>query len=85
MSKLTKAVPVALMIMFCLSVSLISSSVMNGTHPLSAGAESVVLGGASDCHDFMEGFAVGMGIGAIFGCVWCAGVAIGAKVVGLFC
>ncbi len=85
MFKLNKMLPVALMIMLCLSVSLISSSSMNGTYSLSAGAEGVVIGGASDCHDFTEGFAVGMGVALLFGCVWCGAAGVAAKVVGLFC
>ncbi len=84
MSRLTKLTPVILMVLLCISVSLISSSAMNGTHPLSAAAEGMAVGG-SDCSDFMDGFAVGMGIGALFGCVWCAGVAVAAKAVALFC
>ncbi len=84
MFKLTKIVPVALIVLLCISVSLISASPMTGTHSLSAAAEGMVTGG-SECKDFMDGFAVGMGIGALFGCVWCAGVAIGAKAVALFC
>ncbi len=83
MPRLNKAVSVVLVIVLCFSVSQISS--LNGSYSLSAGAESAVVGGASDCHDFTEGFAVGMGVALLFGCAWCGVVAVGAKVVGLFC
>lgn len=71
-------------LVFCLAVSLWSAALTPGAHALSASAESLVIGG-SDCSDLMDGFAVGMGIGAVFGCVWCAAAAIGAKAIGLFC
>lgn len=74
--------PVLLIALLCLTVSLFSSTM--GSHALTTTAESLVVGG-SDCSDFMDGFAVGMGIGALFGCVWCAGGAIIAKGIALFC
>ena len=84
MFKRKSTVPVALVALLCIAVSLLSSAMIGGTQSLSAAAESMVVGG-SDCSDFLDGFAVGMGIGALFGCVWCVAGAIGAKVIALFC
>jgi hypothetical protein len=71
------------MVLLCATVSLLSAA-GNGSHSLQAAAESMAIGG-SNCSDFMDGFAVGMGIGALFGCALCAAGAIGAKLIGLFC
>ncbi len=73
-----------LVILICAAVSLLSASVSAGTHPLTAAAEGMSIGG-SDCSDLMDGLAVGMGIGMLFGCVWCGAGAIAAKAIGLFC
>ena len=71
-------------VVLCALVSLGSATMNSGPQALSASAEGVIVGG-SNCSDFMDGFAVGMGVGAIFGCVWCAAGAVGAKLIGLFC
>ncbi len=76
------AAPMALIVLLCVSISLLS--VTGESHSLSAAAENMVVGG-SNCSDFMDGFAVGMGIGALFGCVWCAAGAVTAKAIALFC
>jgi hypothetical protein len=60
------------------------SAISPGSHALDFSAENLVLGGSA-CASFMDGVAVGAGIATLFGCFWCAGVAIGAKAVGLFC
>jgi len=74
--------PVLLIALLCITVSLFSSAM--GSYALAPTAESLVVGG-SDCSDFMDGFAVGMGVAALLGCVWCAGGAIVAKGIALFC
>lgn len=84
MFKRKNAASVALVALICIAVSLLSSTTVAATHSLPASVESLVVGG-SNCSDFMDGFAVGMGIGALFGCVWCAAGAIGAKTIALFC
>ena len=76
--------PLLLVAMLCAAISLVSASMPAGAHPLSAAAESMFIGG-SDCSDLMDGFAVGMGIGVLFGCVWCGAGAIAAKAIALFC
>jgi len=76
--------PALLVVVLCLIVSLGSSAMAEGSHALSASSESLLIGG-SDCSDFMDGFAVGMGIGALFGCVWCTAGAIIAKGIATFC
>ncbi len=60
-----------------------TSSTMADTHLLSNAVESRAVGG-NDCGDFLNGFAVGMGIGAIFGCVWCPAGAVAAKAAQIF-
>jgi hypothetical protein len=79
--KYTTVLPI---VVLCIAVSLWSATMTPGAHALSAAAESMVIGG-SNCSDLLDGFAVGMGIGILFGCVWCAAGAIGAKAIGLFC
>jgi len=74
--------PVILIVALCLAISLFSST--TGSYMLTSAAESLAAGG-SDCSSFLDGFAVGMGIASLFGCVWCPAAAIGAKAVGLFC
>jgi hypothetical protein len=71
-------------VVLCAVISLGSATVTSGPQALSAAAEGFAVGG-SNCSDLMDGFAVGMGIAAIFGCVWCAAGAIGAKAIALFC
>lgn len=51
---------------------------MHGTHALTASTENVLVGG-NDCSDFLNGAAVGLGVGALFGCVWCGALALVAK------
>ena len=69
--------------LLCLAVILTSSTLPAGTGTLSAIAENAIVGG-SDCNDLLNGFAVGMGVAGLLGCVWCpAGAAI-AKVFELF-
>jgi hypothetical protein len=83
--KMGAALQRALLIgLLCLSISLYSSLAVAGTHALTASAESLVVGG-SDCSEFLDGFAVGMGVGVLFGCVWCGAGAVIAKGIGLFC
>ena len=53
--------PVLLLAVLCVTVSLFSSAFAAGSHALTPSVESLVVGG-SDCSDFMDGFAVGMGI-----------------------
>jgi hypothetical protein len=79
-----KHISVVLIALLCTTVSLGSATMANGTHLLSAAAENVLLGG-SDCSDLMDGLAVGLGIGVVFGCIWCGAGALVAKGVGLFC
>jgi len=78
-----KLVPVLLIVLLCTTVSLLSAAT-SGQHSLQASFESMAIGG-SNCSDFMDGFAVGMGIGVLFGCVWCGAGVIAAKTIGLFC
>jgi hypothetical protein len=68
----------------CLGLALMSASMAPGSHALAASAASSIIGG-SECADFMNGFAIGMGVGTLFGCLWCAGGAVLAKAVGAFC
>jgi len=76
---------VFLLALFCVGVSLCSSTAaLSNTHALSAAAETMVVGG-NDCSDFLNGAAVGLGVGALFGCVWCAAGALVAKGASLFC
>lgn len=79
-----KYATVLAIVVLCLAVSSWSATMTAGPHALSSAAESMVIGG-SNCSDLMDGFAVGMGIGIIFGCVWCGAGAIAAKAIGLFC
>ena len=77
-------VPIVLITLLGIGVCLSASATGSGAYSISAAAESAIVGG-SNCRDFLDGFAVGMGIGVLFGCVWCAAGAIGAKAIGLFC
>jgi hypothetical protein len=75
---------VTLIALLCMTVSLGSATLSNDAHLLSATAENAVLGGTG-CSDLMDGIAVGLGVGVIFGCLWCGAGAILAKGIGLFC
>jgi hypothetical protein len=72
------------MLFLCFTVVLCSCVDAPGAHSLSASAETALYGG-SNCSDFMNGVAVGMGIGALFGCLWCVAGAVLAKAAALFC
>jgi len=74
--------PVILIAFLCVTVSLFSSAI--GCRPMSTATETLAVGGSS-CSDFLDGFAVGMGVAAVFGCLWCAGGAVVAKGIALFC
>ena len=76
--------PALLAVLLCLTVSLFSTDLVPGSHALTPSAEGAAMGG-SDCSDFMNGAAVGLGIGVIFGCLWCGAAAIVAKGIGAFC
>ena len=76
--------PLFWLALLCVAVSCLSSAIPAEAHSLTPGSESVLIGG-SDCSDFMDGLAVGLGIGVFFGCVWCGAGAIIAKGVALFC
>ncbi len=78
-----KIVPVLLVVLLCAGVSVLSASA-TGAHSLQEATESVLIGGSS-CSDLMDGIVVGMGVGVIFGCVWCGIGAVAAKAIGLFC
>jgi hypothetical protein len=60
-----------LIALLCFTLSVTSSAMTANTHLLSNAAETSAVGG-NGCDDFFNGFAVGMGIGAVFGCVWCS-------------
>jgi hypothetical protein len=71
---------VPLIALLCIAVTLMSSTLTASTYSLSPAAERIVVGG-SNCSDFFNGFAVGMGVASLFGCAWCPGAAIASKVV----
>lgn len=77
--------PALLIAALCIATSLCGSVMASGSSPLDASMETLTGGAASACSDFMNGFAVGMGIGALFGCVWCIAGGVAAKGVALFC
>ena len=77
-NKKTTALLIALL---CISVTLTSASATGGSYSLSAATEDMVVGAGRRCSDFLNGFAIGMGIASFFGCVWCPGVAIASKTV----
>ena len=79
-----RAHPMVLLILICIAVSIISSAIPAGASSLLAENEHRIWGG-SDCSDFMNGFSVGLGFGALFGCWVCGGVALAAKGVAMFC
>ena len=69
--------------LLCISVTLMSTSATAASYSLSAMDETMAVGGGR-CSDFLNGFAVGLGIAAFFGCVWCGGAAIASKAVEIF-
>ena len=64
-----KNVSLFLIALLFMMVTVTESTVIAGTHSLSPSAESAVVGGG--CSSFADGIAVGMGVAALFGCVWC--------------
>ena len=79
-SKEAIAVVIALL---CISVTLMSTTATAATYSLSVMDETMAVG-SGRCSDFLNGFAVGLGIAAFFGCVWCGGAAIASKAVEIF-
>jgi hypothetical protein len=78
-------VPVFLVVAVCAIAGLTNAALaVPGSHALTTAAEGLMVGG-STCSDFMDGVAVGMGIGVLFGCVWCGAGAVVAKGIALFC
>jgi flagellar motor component MotA len=77
-----KMAVILLLAFLCISVTMMSSTLPADTRALSNASESMVIGGGS-CSDFLNGFAVGMGVASLLGCVWCPATAIAAKVVEL--
>ena len=72
-----KQVSVLLIVVLCLT-----ATVAQGIGPAGPGAPvDAAVGGLTACNGFLDGFAVGMGVAALCGCVWCAGVGIAAKVI----
>jgi hypothetical protein len=75
---------IAMVILFlCLGVILTSSTLPAGTNALPSTVENAIVGGG-DCTDLFNGFAVGMGVAGLLGCVWCPAGAVVAKVLELF-
>jgi hypothetical protein len=67
-----------MMALLCFTVAF-TSSASAGTSWMSTAAESRAVGG-NDCGDFLNGFAVGMGVASLFGCAWCPAGVVVAKV-----
>ncbi|NLV32211.1 MAG: hypothetical protein GXY47_13780 [Acidobacteria bacterium] len=67
-----------MIVVLCLTATL-----AQGLGPVGPGdmAADAAVGGLTVCNGFLDGFAVGMGIATLAGCVWCAGVGIAAKVI----
>lgn len=86
MSRGVRGVPRTLLLVLglCLAICLFSATMGAGSLPLTGSIEDAVYGG-SDCSDFMNGAAVGLGIGVLFGCLWCGAGALVAKGISLFC
>jgi hypothetical protein len=74
---------VLLIALLFMTATVTNSAGFSGTHMLSASAESALNGGGS-FSNFANRAGVGMGVAALFGCVWCAGAAIGLKVAALY-
>jgi hypothetical protein len=71
-----KQVSVLLIVVLCLT-----ATVAQGLGPAASGAPAdAAMGGLTVCNGFLDGFAVGMGVAALCGCVWCAGVGLAVKV-----
>ena len=79
----SKKATVFMIALLCISVTLMSTTAAAGTYSLSIIDETMAVGGGG-CSDFLNGFAVGLGIAAFFGCVWCGGAAIASKAVETF-
>jgi len=79
-SKKTTVLVIALL---CISVTLMSTTATAGSYSLSTMEEAMVVG-SGRCSDFLNGFAVGLGIAAFFGCAWCGGAAVASKAVEIF-
>jgi hypothetical protein len=77
--------PALLIALLCIAATLFGSVTVSGSSSPAASVESLLVGGSSECGDFMNGFAVGMGIGALFGCVWCIAGGVVAKGIAMFC
>lgn len=77
--------PALLIAVACIAAILCGSVMASGSSPLAPSMETLAGGAASPCSDFMNGFALGMGIGALFGCVWCIAGGLVAKGVSMFC
>jgi hypothetical protein len=78
------AKPMLLIVLVCVTLSVISSAIPAVASLIPTSTETLVMGG-SDCSEFMDGAAVGLGIGVLFGCVWCGAGAVVAKGIALFC
>jgi|WetSurMetagenome_2_1015567.scaffolds.fasta_scaffold1760623_2 hypothetical protein len=78
MSESKKTITVFLIALLLMTATVTNSTYVSRTHLLSVSAESVLNGGGK-ISEFADGFAVGMGVAALFGCIWCAGVAIVVK------
>jgi hypothetical protein len=70
-------------IVLCFTVTAMSSTLPAGTHALSSAKERCLIG-AGNCSDFLNGFAIGMGVASLLGCVWCPGVAVASKTIEMF-
>ena len=76
-----KKTTVLLITLLCISITAMSTAGPMESRSLSAAAESLLIGAGGRCSDFLNGFALGMGIASFFGCVWCPGVALASKTV----
>lgn len=79
----SKKITMLVIALLCVSVTLMSTTATAGSYSLSTLAENMTVGGGR-CSDFLNGFAVGLGIAAFFGCAWCGGAAIASKAVEIF-
>ena len=75
-----KKMTMLLIAVLCVSITVTSTTATAGSFSLSVAAESAAVGG-DRCSDFLNGFALGMGIASFLGCVWCPGVALASKTV----
>ena len=67
-------------IVLCFTVTDMSSTLPAGTYSISSVEEKCLIGGGN-CSDFLNGFAIGMGVASLLGCVWCPGVAVASKTI----